>query len=284
MSAHTRSLPPKPPRHKIPIVVLLSVMTVGIAIALALFLIPAFNTPMSQATPPPQIQKILNGNRKIVLLGDSITQGGSKRGGYVWLLQKYLNTLYPNRKIEIVNAGIAGHKATDMQARFQQDVIVQKPDLVAINVGVNDVWHAFFNFEEAKFYPKGNLPAGVTLPVYREKLTQMVKAAKAAKIDVVLLSPTPIYEKLNNPENQRLKQYVAAMREIASGNQCLFIDLNAAFGQVITTFQQHAGQTFNLLAPDGVHPNEAGYQIVAYTILRGLGVPVKDIENLQVKK
>ena len=170
-----------------------------------------------------------------------------------------------------------------MQARFQKDAIDQKPDLVTINVGVNDVWHAFFDFQNSQFHPQGNLPTGVPLAEYREKLTQMVLSAKAAGIRVVLLSPTPIREILDGPENRRLQEYVAAMREIALQNKCLFIDLNAPFREVIGTYQRHAGKTLNLLAADGVHPNPSGYRIMAFTILRGLGVPAKDIENLEVK-
>jgi lysophospholipase L1-like esterase len=80
-----------------------------------------------------------------------------------------------------------------------------------------------------------------------------------------------------------LQEYIAAMREIALQNQCLFIDLNAPFREVIGTYQKHAGKTLNLLAGDGVHPNASGNRIIAFTILRGLGVPAKDIENLEVK-
>ncbi|MEG3979730.1 SGNH/GDSL hydrolase family protein [Microcoleus sp. D3_18a_C4] len=247
-------------------------------------LIPVFKESVSQATPPPEIQNLLAGKRKIVIVGDSITEAGKYPGGYVWLLQRYLNALYPDRKIEIVNAGIGGNKSTDMQARFQKDAIDQKPGLVMINVGVNDVWHAFVDFQKNQFYPQGNSPTGVPLAEYREKITQMVLAAKAAGIRVVLLSPTPIGENLDGPENRRLPEYIAAMREIALENQCLFIDLNAPFREVIGTYQKHAGKTVNLLAADGVHPNPSGYQIMAFTILRGLGVPANDIENLEVKK
>jgi lysophospholipase L1-like esterase len=246
-------------------------------------LIPMFKESLSEATPPPEIQNVLAGKRKIVIVGDSITEGGKYPGGYVWLLERYLSALYPDRKIKIVNAGISGNKATDMQARFQKDAIDQKPDLVMINVGVNDVWHAFFNFPKNQFFPQGNLPTGVPLAEYRDKITQMVLAAKAAGIRVVLLSPTPIGEILDGPENLRLQEYIAAMREIALQNQCLFIDLNAPCQEVIGTYQKHAGKTLNLLAADGVHPNPSGYRIIAFTILRGLGVPAKDIENLEFK-
>jgi lysophospholipase L1-like esterase len=283
MSPNVQSPRPKSPLKQVLIRIALAVIAAIIAFNIPHSLFPVFTTPVSEASPPPEIQNVLAGKRKIVTVGDSITEAGKYPGGYVWLLQRYLNALYPDRKIEIVNAGISGNKATDMQARFQKDAIDQKPDLVMINVGVNDVWHAFFDFQSLRFYPQGKLPTGVPLAQYREKITQMVVAAKAAGIRVVLLSPTPIGEILDGPENRRLQEYIAAMREIAVQNQCLFIDLNAPFREVIGTYQKHAGKTLNLLAADGVHPNPSGYRIMAFTILRGLGVPAKDIENLQVK-
>ncbi|MFB8796128.1 MAG: SGNH/GDSL hydrolase family protein [Microcoleus sp.] len=283
MSPNARSPSPKPPLKQVLIRLALAVIAAFIVINIPHSLIPVFKEPVSEATPPPEIQNLLAGKRKIVTIGDSITEAGKYPGGYVWLLERYLNALYPERAIEIINAGISGHKATDMQARFQKDVIDKKPDLVMINVGVNDVWHAFFDFQNLQFYPQGNLPTGVPLAKYREKLTQMVEAASSAGIRVVLLSPTPIREVLDGPENRRLQEYIAAMREIGLQNKCLFIDLNAPFREVIGTFQKHAGKTLNLLAADGVHPNPSGYRIMAFTILRGLGVPPKDLENLQVK-
>lgn len=274
---------PKSRLRQVLIRLAIAVIAAVIAFNLPHSLILVFKESVSQATPAPEIQNFLAGKRKIVIVGDSITEAGKYPGGYVWLLQRYLNALYPDRQIEIVNAGIGGNKSTDMQARFQKDAIDQKPGLVMINVGVNDVWNAFFDFPNNQFYPEGNWPAGVQLAEYREKITQMVLAAKAAGIRVVLLSPTLIGESIDGPENRRLQQYVAAMREIALENQCLFIDLNAPFREVIGTYQKHAGKTLNLLAADGVHPNPSGYRIIAFTILRGLGVPAKDIENLEVK-
>ena len=283
MSPNVPSPRPKLPNRQVLIRLAVVVIAAVIALNIPHSLIPMFKEFVSQATPPPEIQNVLAGKRKIVIVGDSITEGGKYPGGYVWLLERYLSALYPAGKIQIVNAGISGNKATDMQARFQKDAIDQKPDLVMINVGVNDVWHAFFNFPKNQFFPQGNLPAGVPLAEYRDKITQMVLAAKAAGIRVVLLSPTPIGETLDGPENRRLQEYIAAMREIALENQCLFIDLNGPCQEVIATYQKHAGKTLNLLAADGVHPNPSGYRIMAFTILRGLGVPAKDIENLEVK-
>jgi acyl-CoA thioesterase I len=73
----------------------------------------------AQAPVPP----LLAGVTRIVTLGDSITQGGGQPGGYVWLLDRYLNAVYPDTPITVVNAGISGQKAPDMQARFERDVL-----------------------------------------------------------------------------------------------------------------------------------------------------------------
>jgi len=116
----------------------LAVIAAVIAFNIPHSLIPMFKESLSEATPTPEIQNVLAGKRKIVTVGDSITEAGKYPGGYVWLLQRYLSALYPAGKIKIVNAGISGNKATDMQARFQKDAIDQKPDLVMINVGVNE--------------------------------------------------------------------------------------------------------------------------------------------------
>ena len=53
---------------------------------------------------------------RIVTLGDSITQAGA----YQAIMQKVFDRFYPDLRIEIVNAGIGGHKSTDMSARLQR--------------------------------------------------------------------------------------------------------------------------------------------------------------------
>ena len=235
-------------------------------------------TPSAHAAADPPLPPLLTGVHRIVTMGDSITQAGGQPGGYVTLLGQYLAAVYPSTPIEIVNAGISGHKATDMQARFDRDVIQAKPDLVTINVGVNDVWHAFRDFQAHKDYPDGSLPNGVPLPLYREKLEAMITAAEDAGIKVVLLTPTVIHENLSSPENQRLAGYIDAMKALGAAHHCPIVDLNAAFTKAIATYRDLAGPDRNLLTVDGVHMNPAGNQLMAWQILRGLGVPEADLE------
>lgn len=219
--------------------------------------------------------KPLRDVKTIVTLGDSITQMGGGQGGYVWRLQKYLDALYPN-EIKIINSGISGHKSTDMSDRFQRDVLDHKPDLVTISVGVNDVWHGFYDG-----HPDGDGPRGVDIDLYRQKVTGMVEDAQKQGIRVVILSATVIHEDLDNKENAKVRLYNEALRDIARSHKCAFINLFGACEKAISVYRSVAGNTDNLLTIDGVHMNPAGNQLMAHVILRGLGVSEKSLEAVK---
>lgn len=228
-----------------------------------------------EPTPEPQQLTPLRGKQKIILLGDSITQAGGNYGGYVWLMRRYLNTLYPQSKIELIQAGISGQTSVDLRQRFRQDVLEQNPDLVTINIGVNDIIQSFKNAPNES-------ENTANIERYRQNLTAMVKAAQAQNIAVMLLSPTIIGEDLNGRENIRLREYIAVMRAVAAQNRCRFLDLNLPFRDVILTYQRYGGKAQNILTRDGIHPNLAGHQILAYTILRSWGIPEEQIQKLRV--
>ncbi len=217
-------------------------------------------------TPPSRLRDI----QKIVCLGDSITQAGEGPGGYVWLVRRYLEQLYPD--MEVINAGISGHKSTDMLDRFQRDVLDKKPNMVTISVGVNDVWHGFYDN-----HPGGDGPRGVTLEDYRKNVEEMIRRAVASGAKVVVLSTTVIHEDLQNRENAKLVGYNAALRDLARKHHAVFIDFQKPFQTLIKDYRA-TGARDNLLTGDGVHMNPLGNKVMAYTILSGLEVPA-DLMN-----
>ncbi|MCX6358607.1 MAG: SGNH/GDSL hydrolase family protein [Armatimonadetes bacterium] len=210
----------------------------------------------------------LRGVKTIVCLGDSITQQGEAPGGYVWLVRRALQAIYPEQGIEVVNAGISGHKSNDMLARFDRDVLAKKPDLVTISVGVNDVWHGFYDN-----HPLGDGPRGVPLADYRRNVEEMVTRAMKAGVRVVILSTTVINEARETPENAKLAGYNAALRQISRKCGARFVDYQNSFRTVIDAFRA-AGPRDNLLTTDGVHMNAAGNSLMAHVLLGGLGVPI----------
>ncbi len=224
------------------------------------------------------LPKTLEGVHRVVCLGDSITQFGDGPGGYVWLFRHYLNALYPAQNIEVINAGISGNKSTDMIARFQKDVLDKKPDLITISVGVNDVWHGFYDN-----HPMGDGPRGVPLDAYTKNVDDMVTRAQAKGAKVVVLSATVIYEDLGNRLNDKAKAYNAALRDIAKKHHTLFVDYQKPFRSLIETYRKTTGARDNLLTGDGVHMNAAGNKVMAYTLLQGLGIAPEDRAKVQDK-
>jgi len=204
----------------------------------------------------------LKAGDRIVTLGDSITEAG----GYQALMQKVLARFYPDLKIEIVNAGISGHKAPDMAARLQRDVIDKKPTIVTVSCGVNDVWHGFYD-----------PPRGVDLDTYTRLMAQMVHQLKTSTpATIYLLTPTVIHETLRGPENLKLESYCQAIRQIASQENVQPVDLNTVFNLVLRSTQIGGAPEFHPTS-DGVHMKPAGNFLIAAAILRALEVPMTQI-------
>ena len=199
---------------------------------------------------------------RIVTLGDSITEAG----GYQAVMKNVFDRFYPNLKIQIINAGISGHKSPDMAARLKHDVIDQNPTIVTISCGVNDVWHGF-----------GQPPRGVDLNKYMQLMTQMVQELKVStQAEIYLLTPTVIYENLASAENLKLQSYCDAVRKIAAEEKVHLVDLNSLFNLVLRSTQVGGAPDFHPTS-DGVHMKPAGDFLIAAGILGALGVPMSQI-------
>lgn len=210
--------------------------------------------------------------RRLVTLGDSITQGGARPGGYVWQIERALGVLYPDRKIEIVNAGISGHKSTDMLARFQRDVLDKKPDVVTISVGINDIWHGFM---PAGHHPAGYGPRRVPLEDYRRNVEAMIQEARRAGVDVVLFTTTIFEDDPKSIRNLRAASYNDALRELARKYDLRVADQFRAFMETWAANRATGAK----LTTDQVHLARAGDTLMARTALLAFGIPARDVDR-----
>ena len=87
-------------------------------------------------------QSVTRGRAKIVAIGSSTTAGHGNIEAYPERLKSFLQTEYPKAEITMVNKGIGGQEAPIELARFDTDVIAEKPDLVIWQVGTNAVWQS----------------------------------------------------------------------------------------------------------------------------------------------
>lgn len=199
---------------------------------------------------------------KLLAIGDSITAGGWGPEGFTTLADGVLKAQYPDLRLApIVLKGVGGQKAEDYLPRFQKDVIDQKPAVVFISVGINDVWHRIQRPHDEQ-----------VLARFRQNVTRMVADAQQAGIRVILLSPTIIEEDPDSVGNRRLKLYVQAEKEIAAEKKCGFVDLHNLFLAALAKRPRDvAGKHW--LTSDAVHMARTGQALMAVGVLRGLGVP-----------
>jgi lysophospholipase L1-like esterase len=201
---------------------------------------------------------------KVMFVGDSITAGG----GYLRLAAYVLKTSYPELNLpQFINVGVSGQKAEGMEPRFESDLKkADKPALVFISVGINDVWHR-----------AGQPHDPAVLATYKENVSKMVDKAQAAGAKVVLLAPTVIQEDTASEGNKRLPMYVDAMKSVAADKKCGFADLHSMFLQAI------AKKPADLkLTSDGVHMGPYGDSIMAIGVLRAMGVPDAKMSSIDL--
>ena len=205
------------------------------------------------------IVQIKKGDR-IIFLGDSITQAGAGPNGYVSLIRDKMDSVHGNLGIEVTGAGISGNKVTDLQERLDRDVISQKPTLVVVYIGINDVWHSLNG-------------GGTQKDRFELGLRDVIKRIKDSGAQVILCTPSVIGEKTDgsNPLDEMLETYCAISRKVAKETKSPLLDLRKHFIQYLKKSNIH-GATEGVLTTDGVHLNPAGNRFVAARVWEALNM------------
>jgi len=169
---------------------------------------------------------------RVVFMGNSITDGWAK----------YFPTQFPGKPY--VGRGIGGQTTPQMLVRFRQDVIALKPKVVVILAGTNDI--------------AGNTGPS-TLEMIEDNLASMTELAQANGISVVLSSVLPVFDYPWKPGLEPAPKIMALnawMKAYAASHNAIYLDYHSALQD-----ERHGMKTD--LASDGVHPNEAGYRVMA---------------------
>jgi isoamyl acetate esterase len=199
---------------------------------------------------------------KVIFFGDSITQQGVNKGGYIDLIQQNITARGLQNDWEVAGAGIGGNKVYDLYLRMDDDVLAKNPDVVVIYIGINDVWH------------KATSGTGSDRDKFEKFYTAIIKKLQARNIKVYVCTPTVIGELKDsrNPQDGDLNAYGDVIRNLAKTQNCTLIDLRDAF-------LSHEAQNnkdnkaSGILTTDRVHLNAAGNELVAAEMMKALGIP-----------
>jgi lysophospholipase L1-like esterase len=172
------------------------------------------------------------GENRVVFLGDSITDFWGRRYGKFFPGKPYLNR------------GISGQVTPQLLLRFRQDVIALDPRVVVILGGTNDI---------------GGSLGPIDSEATRNNIMSMVDLARAHHIAVVLSSLTPVCDYIGPQTEKRPMEKLKAMndwlRQYASQNGIVYLDYWTAM------LDEH-GMLRKELTWDGLHPNDAGYELM----------------------
>ncbi len=176
------------------------------------------------------------GENRVVFFGDSITD--------IWHIDEY----FPGKPY--INRGIGGQTTPQMLVRFRQDVIDLQPKLVIILAGTNDI-------------------AGNTGPMRLEDIeanyASLAELAHTHNVKVIYSSVLPVHNYTPRAQDffaQRSSEKILALNRwlqdycATAANGCTYLDYFSAL-------VDDKGLMKKDLADDGLHPNAAGYKIMA---------------------
>lgn len=199
----------------------------------------------------------------ILFQGDSITDAGrdysdygSLGHGYPLLIAGRLGHRYPEKNLTILNRGISGNRAMDLQERWDADCIALKPTIVSIYIGINDTWRRYDN---------GSVTTSQQFESsYRDLLERTTKSLDAR---LVLVEPFV----LPHPEDRKgwredLDPKIQVVRQLAREFGALLVPLDGLFAAACSKAEP------SYWAGDGVHPSPAGHELIADAWLRTCGL------------
>lgn len=198
-------------------------------------------------------------DEKIIFFGDSITELGDQPGGYVTQVRDSLHQEYPNLNIQVIGAGISGHKVPDLQARLERDVLSKNPSIVVIYIGINDVWHWDLGI------------GGTPKDVYKSGLIDIISKIKANGARVILCTPSVIGEKKpgTNKMDSMLDEYSQISRNVADSLNIQMVDLREKFKEYELAHNPDNLEK-GVLTKDGVHLSPTGHKFVTHLMLKAL--------------
>lgn len=200
-------------------------------------------------------------NDVILFQGDSITDHTRKRDnleanhidalgrGYAMVAAGALLNKFADKNLKIYNKGISGNKVPQLDARWQEDCLDLKPNILSILIGVNDYWHK----------RNGNYEGSAES--YRDQYRQLLDKTLQALPNVKLIIGEPFAVKnvhyVDDSWFPEFTKYQDVSKSVAKEYNACFIPYQQIFDQA------EKKAPGNYWTTDGVHTSVAGINLMA---------------------
>ncbi|MEX2670553.1 MAG: GDSL-type esterase/lipase family protein [Phycisphaeraceae bacterium] len=246
-------------------------------------------TPTPEALDVEPKQAFIGGER-VLILGDSISQNGQ----YVHYLDGYLQTRFPEDRIELINVGLSSETASGLSEpnhpgrrphvhdRVDTALRTAQPDVVMVMYGMND--GIYMPFDPERF------------AAYRAGMRHVIDRIEQAGARPILLTPPPF-------DPLPIVDKVAPVEAEKHGYQAPYAGYDyvlAHYGDWLLGLREEGYEVVNVgdvsrahvldrnavepgytLAPDGVHPNAFGHWMITQAILDDLDLP-GDVDVVEI--
>ena len=214
---------------------------------------------------PSGTQPEASNTRPIVCLGDSLTEGyGATVQGVVDLSKSYPAFLQEKLSVSVINAGISGDTAAGGLLRLDHDVLDKNPQVVIILLGAND-------FMSMPPRPVADTKADLQAIINKLKhITRKIYLASfIGDSDLEADMLETILNEGGIPENMR-DTLAPILSASLSGYKDMFTELYSENGDIGSIPDIWAGIKREDHMSDPIHPNAAGYEIMAGNIFNAI--------------
>ncbi|WP_233095863.1 SGNH/GDSL hydrolase family protein [Alicyclobacillus sp. SO9] len=204
---------------------------------------------------------------KVLFIGDSITDCERARPvgeglfealgkGYVALIDALLQQKYPELHLRLVNMGTSGNTVRDLKARWQTDVLEQRPDWLSVMIGVNDVWRQYDQPHMTETH--------VLIEEYESTLSDLIALTKPSVKGILLLTPFYIEPNKTDPMRAAVDTYADVVKQFSSQHDIYVVDVQSAIDELLT--EKYPAE----LAWDRVHPSLVGHMAIAQKFIESI--------------
>ncbi|MCA9135771.1 MAG: SGNH/GDSL hydrolase family protein [Planctomycetales bacterium] len=210
---------------------------------------------------------LLRQGDRLAICGDSITE----QKMYSRIMETYLTVCVPQLEVTVRQYGWSGEKTDGFLRRMDKDCLTFKPTIATLAYGMNDSRYRPFDVTNGRWY--------------EDHYSAIVRNFKEHEVRVVVGSPGCAGKIANwvKSRSGTLEQHnlnLCALRDIAIAvaekEDVRFADIFWPMlqAQVFAPGQHHATdeKPYLVAGQDGIHPGWAGQVIMAWSMLRSLGL------------
>lgn len=210
----------------------------------------------------------LSSRQTLLFIGDSITQADRREPAFAPLGQGFVRMVHdmlilhePEKCITVLNRGIGGNTADDLRSRWHEDALLHRPDVLVLQVGMNDLNQFLCQPERKHVHPEA----------FAAIHDSLLARARVALPHVRILVLSPFYlstdadtDSYRARVRRTLPAYVDPVRANAARHGARFIDLQAIFQECLR--HRHPDD----YGSEPIHPNATGHLVIADAIYDAL--------------